>query len=329
MPLIFIDGFDHYASADIPSKWDGGVNSAAINAGGRRGGGALLVNSVGSARKNIPSGSSFVIGFAYWCANGSTPDGSICGLDTGGLSQCRLRLTANGSITYTRSDTTVIGTSNKVLSPNRWSYIEWKAQIANSIAGNSCIVRVDGNDVINLAAGTDTQQYAGNTAEQFHLLGVASTTIYDDLYISSDTAFLGDCRIDTLFPDGDGTNLDFNCSTGNAHYALVDEATPNTTDYTYCSTVNARDSYNMADMTGNANTIYCVQVNGFALKDDANSKEIRVGVLSGANYSYGNSTPLSATLIDVLGLIETDPNTAGAWSVSAINALQAVCQVTT
>src|SRR5262252_3442912 len=70
MALLFMDSFDHYATADFLAKWNSFVSAGlSITAtGGRRGGGAAQGTSfgIGVVSPVLPvSGSTLVIGCAY------------------------------------------------------------------------------------------------------------------------------------------------------------------------------------------------------------------------------------------------------------------------
>ena len=100
---------------------------------------------------------------------------------------------------------------------------------------------------------------------------------FDDLYVcdsagSTNNGFLGDCRIDTIYPSGAGNYTQFTPSTG-SNYTCVDETAPNTTDYVDGATVGDRDSYALGNLSAlSSQTVYGVQVNAAILKDDAGSK---------------------------------------------------------
>ena len=151
----------------------------------------------------------------------------------------------------------------------------------------------------------------------------------DDFYMLDQSGsaplndFLGDCRIDTIYPSADGTYSDFTPSTGSTHYTLVDEATPNTTDYVSSSTVGNRDSYQFQDIAAlSAQTIYGVQVNAAIVKDDAGARSAATFVRSGSSNSDGAGVGLSTSQTYISQIFTTDPNTGAAWTESAVNAAQ-------
>jgi len=334
MTLLFVDGFDHYATADIEKKWNTKNNTPTITANGRRSGGSFRTTGNSQyVQKTFPTTSSWVIGFAFTCAALPTNAQGLAVLLDAGTVQCDLRLNIDGTLSVTRSGTAVTGgTSSNAIAINTWYYIEWKVTIADSISANSCKVRVNGVDWLTVATSQDLKSTANASASQLRLgmstAGAPSSTDFDDLYVcnqsgSTNNDFLGDCRIDTLYPNGDGNYSDFTPSTGSTHYTLVDEVTPNTSDYNDGGTVGHRDSYafgNLAAIT--SQTVYAVQVNAAILKDDAGSKSAATFARSVATNTDGAGTALGTSQTYVSQVFEQDPNAAAAWTESTVNAAE-------
>lgn len=335
MSLIFIDGFDHYTSSEIGKKWDvvgsnSGFNPEIYSTSGRRGGGALRGVFSVSVRKNVPQGNSWVIGFAYNLSALPGGNHSIVTLrDPTTNIHCQLGINAGGQL-YIARNGTVLQTSTFTYSTNQWSYIEWKVTVADSTSSNSCVVRVNGVSVLNLTAGSDIK----NTSDPVGSIEFSPSSQFsspgfiDDLYIcnqsgSTNNDFLGDCRVDSVLPTADGTYADGTPSTGTAHYATVDEATPNTTDYVALDTVGQKDSYNFPDLpTVVSPTVYGVQVNPYWLKDDAGSRTATTFVRSGTTDQDGASVALSTSAVYSPQVYETNPATSTAWTQTTVNAAE-------
>lgn len=333
MSLIFMDGFDHYATADITKKWTSQSGSGlSIGSAGRRLSGQLrLTNNACHITKTFAANASWVIGFAFSTIALPTGALTLALLLDAGTQQCELRLNADGTLSVTRAGTSVAGgTSASAISAGAYYYIEWKVTIADSIGANSCKVRISGVDVLTLPAGTDLKNTANSYATQVRI-GNATTTSntsdYDDLYIcdqngSTNNDFLGDCRVDTQFPNADGATTNFVTSSGTTHYTLVDEAAPNTTDYVDSATVGDRDLYEFANLTAlSASTVYGVQVSTAALKDDAGSRSIAVTARSASTNVDGATQALSTSQLIHSSIFETDSASA-AWTQSSVDAAQ-------
>lgn len=339
MSLIFMDGFDHYATADITKKWNATGGSPSVNASaGRRSGGALtLTSGTPTISKSITAESSFVIGFAFKTTALPSADHFLCALLDSGTLQCELRFTSTGQLKVTRNGTAVTdGTSTNTIAVDTFYYIEWKVTIADSIAASSCIVKVNGATWLTVATGQDLKNTANTTANSFRFGGsnVAGTYTFDDFYLcnqsgSTNNNFLGDCRIDTLYPTSDGNYSQFTPSTGTTHYTLVDETTPNTSDYNESSTLNHIDSYGMGNLPTSPSTIYGVQVCDAALKDDAGARGLSPFIRSSTTDSVGTELALSTGQLYATAIWETDPATSAAWTASGVNAAEVGGKVTT
>jgi hypothetical protein len=338
MTLLFMDGFDHYATADITKKWTA-TSSGAINASsGRRGGGAFRVAlNTGTVTKTLAATASWVVGGAikFTALPTSFAAELIALLDAGSL-QCNVKLNVDGTLSVTRNGTALTdGTSVYTLSAGSFYYIEFKVTIANSIGAGTCKVRVNGVDVITVATGQDVQATANASANQVRYGTFGSATVdWDDVYIcdqsgSTNNDLLGDVRIDTIFPTSDGNYAQFTPSTGTDHYALVDETAPNTTDYNDGAAVGDRDSYGLGNLSAlTSQTVYGVQVNAATLKDDAGAKSAATFVRSSSTDGDGASVALGTSQTYISQVFETDPNGSIAWTETTVNAMEAGVKVT-
>ncbi|AQV94744.1 hypothetical protein BJN34_12725 [Cupriavidus necator] len=329
MSLIFMDGFDHYATADITKKWTS-LAGASINAsGGRRGGGAMSVSGSGNyVQKTFPAAAGWVVGAAL-SAN-ILSSATIFALLDAGTIQCDLRLNVDGTLSVTRNGTAVTGgTSTLALSAGTFYYIEWKVTIADSIGANSCKVRVNGVDWITVATGQDLKSTANATANQVRL-GISASTLtllYDDHYVNDQNGsvnndFLGDVRVDALYPTSDGANQAWTPSTAGAHWSLVDETAPNTTDYVESGTAAQKDTYGMGDISHTPVSIFGTQVNIAALKDDAGARSLKPVTRSGGTDYSGTAQALATTQAYYSEVRETDPATSAAWTKTGFNAAE-------
>lgn len=332
--LLFIDGFDHYATADGATKWNSFSGPPTIAASsGRRGGGALETVGAGTkyASKTFsPAGASFVVGFAYKPA---IPAGSvvICDFQDAGTTQCQLQINSDGTLQVTRNGTAVTGgTSTNALNDGVWVYVEWKFTIADSIGANSCKVRVNGTDWITVATGQDIKNTANASANSVRLGKLTNTTtdsFFDDFYLcdqsgSANNDFLGDSRIDTLYPNGDGFYQTWTPSTGTQHFALVNGHTPQITNYNSDGTAANKDTYDFENLTSITGSIFGVQVNAYAQKSDSGARSIKIDARSGTTDSAGASQALATAPAYYLRILEQDPATSAAWTESGFNAAQ-------
>jgi len=335
MSLLLCDSFDHYATADIAKKWTTNVSaSCTISASnGRHSSGSMQTSGGGGLLKTLSSApASFVMGVAVSLSAFTGASRTLFSLQDASSSQCDVRINSDGTLSVTRAGTALTsGTSVNALATGTFYFIEWKVTIADSIGASSCVVKVNGVTWITVATAQDTKATANATANQI-ILGptssVSGTWTFDDFYLCDQSGsapqndFLGDCRIDCQFPNGDGSNSDFTCSTGSTHYTLVDESTPNTSDYVESSTVSQKDTWNFANLSAITGTIYGVQVCTAALKDDAGARSLANTVKSSSTNADGATQALSTSQLYYLDIFPTDPNTAAAWTESNFNAAE-------
>jgi len=324
--LRFIDGFDHYATADLSMKWTP-TGSPTISAGNGRRGTSCLEIPIGtsSVAKTLDAQSVWILGMALRIS--AAPTSSQNFLDVLDVSTIQISVEINTDLTLrVLRGTTEIGRTTAVLVTGVYTYIECSIVINNTTG--SIILRLNGVAVLTLGP-LDTQQTANSTANLIRLraLGTSAFTRYDDLYICDGTGaaphntFLGDCRIDTLLPNSDSTPQQWAPSTGTTHYTLVDEATPNTTDYVSSSTPTHRELFGMQDLTAATGTIYGAQLNLAALKSDAGARSIKSLIKSGSSEASSAAVALSTSQLYLLQMQVTDPATTAAWTESGINAV--------
>ena len=346
----FMDGFDHYATADIGAKWSA-LTSASIDASiFRNTGQALRVGTLSTsvAIKSVGTARNFCIGFGLYLAiiPGDTAvttgnGGGIVGLGEG-LSvplagQCGLSILNDGRLRAVRGNASgagftsavELGAGTTVLSAATWYYIELRVFIDDS--AGQFEVRVNGTTEINLT-GIDTKNQSFDYSSVMCLMGGNSAQtlykVYDDLYVrtsSSSSAeaggFLGDIKVKPYYPNGDGTYTALTCSTGSSHYVLVDETAPNTTDYVSSSTALQKDSYNFQDAS-ETGSIKAVQLSAYCYKMDAGFRGIDVFCKSSGTESFATSLPLSTTAKFAQKVWEQDPNTSADWSQANLNAAE-------
>lgn len=334
MALIFVDSFDHYATADLSSKWDNTSDSnlaGTVGATGRNGTQGITFPNLGQRSVNVPSAATYILGFAVQrTAAPSTATHQLCSFKEGTTIHVDLRWNADATLRVTRNGTQLASSGTTVLAQDVWYYIEFKSTIHDTTG--SFEVRINGVvenmgtttslDTRNAATGVITVVQINNNNAN-----VNPTTIYDDVYIADTSGsfnndYLGDIRVSALLPDGAGNYTQFTPSTG-SNYQNVDEATANgDTDYNADATVNDRDSFSMSNLLTNG-TPAGVQVTTQARKADSGTRSIRNFLrISGSNYE-GSTKTVSDTYQFHRDMYDTNPATSAAWDQSAVDALEA------
>ena len=329
MALRFIDSCgDYYSTAQLGRKWTANVSGQILAGGGRRAGNALDGSFARSYSRTIDAQGTWVVGFAYKYAAAPASDNQIMILLDVVTEQVSLRMEAStGKLKFTRSGTTLGTVSAAALTTGVEHYIEVKAVIHPS--AGTYEVRVDGVAVISGVA-QNTRTTANSTADSFRLnTGVSiGACMFDDVYMCDGTGatlndFLGDVRVDAYLPAADGANSGLTPSTGTSHFALVNENPANDdTNYNSSATVGAKDTYDFANMTHTPVSIFGVQVNMTARKDDAGARSVAAVTRSGGADYDGATQGLSTSYTQYQQIVTLDPNTAAAWTKTALNAAE-------
>lgn len=324
MALLFMDGFDHLSSTDLTKKWNSA--SSSISSPGRSGSGQFASN--GQLAKGLPSSyATLVVGIAVkWSTlpNGTQfirfYDGLFGG---GGTMQICVRQNLDGTVSVVNNSNVVLATSSSFgMQTGVWNYFEVKVTFAGSSTG-TINVKCNGASVISSNAMT-TISTANASASCVYF----SAEAMDDVYVCDTSGtlnkdFLGDVTIKTVFPNADGTYTQFTPSTGTAHWSLVDETTNNgDTDYVSSATVGNRDTYNFTDLS--SVNVLAAQLHTIVKKEAAgDTVQVNTVCKSGATVTTGTKVaPGTSYQLLSSSILETDPNTGSAWTLTNLNAAE-------
>jgi hypothetical protein len=332
MSLLFVDGFDHFSAATTALKYANAPNTAytAMVEGRRPSSLAIrLRNSSAYLYKTLPSTEdTLIVGFAYKAT--SLYAGRIISFrDSAGGYQATLTGLTTGVLQARRGeyDGTLLQESSDFIVADSWNYIEIKLTVHDTTGLFE--VRVNGVVWISYTGDTKGTAVAGVTSLAF---GPTTTNSaynhYDDLYVcstdgSTNNDYLGDCRVDTLLPTEAGTYAQFTPTGSANNWANVDEVPPdNNTSYNSGDTAGMKDSFGFTTLSGTGATIFGIQTNLIARKDDAGTRTLMPLVRSGGTDANGAAQSLGDSYVDQMTIFETDPTTSTAWTESAINAAE-------
>jgi hypothetical protein len=357
MALRFCESFDHYTwsagnppTGDLLEKWTswsasgGGGTTFAAPVSGRNGNGAQLSgnNIEVLLWKTIDDQSTWIVGWA-WRKNGAysgnTPIFKL--LDSGGAAQVSLYHDSTAFYLYRGDGSTLLATYSNSLGTNTWYYFEIK-WIGSQTVG-TYEFRVNGQVVATYSG--DTCQGAGTTARTIVFGGdrtQTGTTIIDDIYMNDgvdsgvvgapNNDYLGDVRIEVLYPNANGTTSQLLGSDGNStdNYLLVDETTPNdATDYVQSNTVGEKDTYNMGSLATAVGTVFGVQPCPNVRKDLAGTRAFKPVIRSAGVEEDGTEVFLGTSFTMYRNEpFDGDPS-GNQWTIASINAMEAGVKVTT
>jgi hypothetical protein len=212
-----------------------------------------------------------------------------------------------------------------------WFYIEVK--IYSHATEGTVEIRVNGCPTFSGSSlntlntgGAITKVTVGGTKR----LRRKASSLLDDFYVcdgtgSTNNDFLGPVTVRTLYPDGDNT-AQF-ATTGNANYATHyeqlndDNESYPTTDYVEDGTTGNRDIYTLDNSTDNFDTVYGMIGWAYAQYENGATAYRLVCDSNGTESESSNIDAESSFHYDRF-VLETDPDTASAWTDSTINAVK-------
>jgi len=358
MPFLFMESFDDSNDVDEinDKKWNSATTTGlSLETTSPRTG----INSLKSisASENVigltktisttyfgPGTSNFskaIIGVAMYLPTGGTSfrylleflQSGIYGirLETGSTGDDATRLRA-----YRYSYGWIAASDTGVVPYDQWFYLE---MYIYSHGTNGVIeVHINGQNVFS-ASGINTNPVAGSGEGYFNSFKIYlpyQNCMMDDVYayvggvhVADDITpsnIIGDCRIETLFPNADGTYLQWATSSGTEHYSLINDPylTTSPTKYVYTSTEFLRDSYEFENLTIDAGEeIIAIQENlvgydQFPAQDYIHGIVVRDSVVaSGENYRYwfNDITGMRSSALPYIN----DPITTSGWDVTDLN----------
>ena len=288
MTILFVDGYSHYNTEDLARNYtsvtDIGNKLSIQPTGGDRGNGCLKVD-VGATssfvKQSFPGsvwGGGYTVGVNSRFKVSSLPSGTdevvILAIQNDASVSVAFVIKSNGKGKVIRNNNGVItasADSEITFLPNIWYYAEL---LSASSAGN-LLYRINQIEQSPLIGGGSIIPVA--TATIYILIGkslnVGSSTVqavsvsYTDVYITNET-WLGAKHVSTLLPIADGSaGSQFAASNGAANkYTVVDEATPDISDYVFAITGKQYFTYNF---TKNPAAIRAVQLSSLACLSEA------------------------------------------------------------
>lgn len=329
MSLLFVDGFDDGLTA-AGLKWNvwgtsivtttprTGTNCMRLGTGNQFSS-RVLVNTPDEH-------ATFIAGFGMIPEAATTAE--FLQFWSDGWGTCHITITIDGNnrfLVRRGQGGTLLGqSSNNSVQLAVWQHVEVKVILSDTVG--EVTIRINGNVVLSLT-GIDTKNGGTKTVLEgirfwadFQAAGIR----FDDLYLCNgagtvNNTFLGDCSVQTIFPNGDGASSQWVGSDGNSvsNYALVNETTPSTANYVESGTPGNIDTYAYGDLP--AGSVKGVVHRSYAAKSDTGPQSFRqTARIGGVNYP-GSDVALGTGYGVTTRVLETSPATSAAWSVSEVN----------
>ena len=346
MALVFIDSFDHYEYNSLDDKWTSktfgpGSTVASIGATiGRNGTAGIHMkgpnDDVPQLSKTLPfARKTLFVGFAFKVGEyGDLSYEQIWQLVNINTAKVSYVLESDGTIGIWRGEQVIddfLGRTTCPLHQGCWYYLEFQNTIDTT--SGYIEVRVNGRTEFTFAgntllAGSDAANrviFGGVSAAQ--ILGNPHTFTLDDFYVLDNTGsynntFLGDIRIEALFPNSDGT-VQWAVSTVGANYQMVDETLPNSDqDYTETSSPGNRDRFHMTDMAVNSAYIFGIYTLLETRKNNAGDRTIRPVITTNGSTYVGSNVNINTDYQYWDQIWEQNPVQATSWSIADVNSFQ-------
>ncbi len=316
MALILVDGFDHYASTQAAEKfWTG--NPFGMNPGRGFGGQCMIVIINNEVRKQFPSSYSTVIAGAALNVNDNSA-GKIMSLRGGGLIAASIAFNGSQHLELYDSSGLLIATGTTTIPVHSWFYVEIKL-----VKGSTGTATVHLNGAAEIAASTGNYGTSNIDTIEFSNHSLSGATEVDDVYVvdTSGSApqndFLGDIRIETLYPVADGSYTAWTPKFGTDHYQMVNEhLIDGDGSYVYDANPGDKDSYILETFIG---TIFGAQLNIGARKGDAPLRQIKPLIKQSGTDYLGALATLSSDYVFYSWQLDKDPSGAD-WLAATINA---------
>lgn len=336
MSLLWIDGFDDLATGtgtDVKARLarryalSGSSNPTYKSRSGRIGGYGLTSDS-GTAYMTLTSlvntNDTLIAGMGIYPRVQSTSTVNFFSFNDGSVSGINCRIECiSGEVSAYRGSTFLGGSAGAQVTYGRWYYVEAKVKVHSS--AGSVEIRVGGRTVL-LLTGINTQAGSHAYYDKFWLH--PHSYDYDDIYLADtqgavNNNFLGNMRVVTLFPNGDGGTNEWTTSSGSDHYAIVDEGIENDdTDYVESDTSGQTELWTYGDISG-VGVISGLQLTTVCRDTNTPVFSLKMPAKSGATTSDGTAQVVGMADYGVLHrVLETDPDTTALWTDSGLNAAQ-------
>lgn len=340
MAGLFCDSFDSYQTAQITRKWTTKYQAPLIVTPGRCGGQAIKFPTISNVYKGVtpvgatPSGTAGFACYIETTLNGTTLF-AVGRTGIGGNDQFTVRYDPHSGalVVYNGNSELQAQTSTDAVREGEWFFLEVQWTIHNTTGA----IKIHVNEVEVLSATGLDLEYSSSpdhTWDSVGLVGSANTIWYaDDFYVLDDSGaapcntFLGDCRVQAVYPISAGANSDWAPHGAAENWDCVDDddashvigLPDDNATYVEGSNVGEKDThvYSEADLA--SGTIFWVQTAIMAEKMDTGVRSIAAVMRQAGLDSVGaNRNPSYLSYNDQIEVFQTNPRTGVAFVVADV-----------
>jgi len=347
MTVTLVEGFDHISTIQQKNwlhSFGGMGDDYSAPATGRHGGQSWnMTGQSGGIIGAMTIGSYFtkmwpattteaILGVAIYRIAGFGPGGnqamSLSLVNAAGTAVASLKWdTLQRPFIYSPGFATSSPPANFIHQDGTWNYYEIRIKING--ASGECELRMNGASVADIPTTAMNFGTAALGGIQFYVgasNGAPVGFYADDIYCVDCTTgsaptntFLGDSRVDTIYPTGAGASTEWD-NNGGSNWDRVDDTVPDgDTTIVATNVAGEVDLYECSDVTIGSGDVWAVQTNFYAKKQDAGSREIAAVIRQGGANYVGSAKALSlGSYVQYSQLWLLDPLGA-AWSVTKVN----------
>jgi hypothetical protein len=338
MALLAMNGFEDYGdSTDMEADDYVHINGPMTLGTGRIAGQSLIIDSFGDdwwQTLTTPSGSTWFVGFGIkFNTAPSSSSAFVYTYNTSGTEEIRIYITTSGTI-QVRRVSTILGTTVGTVSTGAWNHMVLKVFQDN--ATGTVELWLNGTKELDLTSQDTLASVASIATFQFAAVSASVPMEVDDFYFGDTTGTdmtdeQGDCQIEMLTPDANGTTNNFTASPAVSNYLNVDDgATPDDdTTYNHSSTATHKELYTCSNIVGNVDTIHAVQVRAYARKEDAGNRLINLICRNSTTEVDSGQKGLTTTYGYKSHIYENDPDGGGNWTEADVNAIEVGLEIGT
>ncbi len=317
MAIVLIEGFDHFSKDDAVEKgWTGNIFGMTAPRG--FGGQSMDVIINNEVRKILPSSYATIIAGAALRVDDTLP-GTIMTLRGGGVPAVSVASNGGNRLLEIIDSTGAVVASGTTLIPiEEFFYVELKLVVGT--AGHAT-VHLNGQPEIAATLGN----YGSSNIDtiEFSNHSLSGNTHVDDVVVLDTTGsapqndFLGNVRVQTLWPVADASHTQWTPNSGTAHYSRVNETLiDDDASYVITATPGNKDSYKMDTYLS---TIYSAQLSVGARKGEVASRQIAPLVKQAGTDHLGTTSNLTIDYIFYSWILDRDLASA-TWTPTTVNA---------
>lgn len=229
---------------------------------------------------------------------------------------------------YAGTGHTLVAVSDPVFTANSWQHVECKLVTDTVVGEFEC--RVNGVTVMHVtdqnfgSLGATQIVWGTPIAEQS---GSTSITWYiDDIVVwnndgSETTDFVGQCRVETIFPASDTAQADWTKVGDSDGFDCIDNVPPDgDTTYIQAADIGDISEFGLASLPPETAKIVAVYVPTLGKIDGAGVGAIKTGMKSGSDLVQSGEITLTTAYTYWGAVFETDPATDEPWTKAGLEA---------